>query len=60
VWKGKDIVVFREGRVEVGGGEGEPGIADKVRCDYAACKADQTQPCCRVWLVSGTQLKPIQ
>jgi hypothetical protein len=62
VWKAKDIVVFGEGREEIGGGgrRRRVGMEDEVRCGEAGCKADQTQPCCGVWLVCGAQLKPIQ
>jgi hypothetical protein len=52
VLKGKDILVFGDGRTEEVAGGGA-GMEDEVRCGEAECKVDQTQPCCGVWLVWG-------
>jgi hypothetical protein len=50
VWNGKDIF---SGERERGGGRGV-GMEDEVRCGEAGCRADQTKPCCGVWLAWGT------
>ena len=53
-WEGHFVWRMGKRRKEEGRGARGVGMEDEVRCGEAGCKADQTKPCCGVWLAWGT------